>query len=98
MMKNIKIADEKGLKDVKVYRLCECDAVAAYTEEEARSWYKNLTGLSDEDLYKPDEVEIVSPEYKIRKGEDDPELITVGEIVETYWDGEPFIAITTGGY
>ncbi|CAM4111944.1 hypothetical protein [Mesobacillus thioparans] len=89
---------EKELKDVHVFQLCECDAVAAYTQEEARSWYKELTGLSDEDLYKYEDVEIVSPDYKVRKGEEESELITVGEIVRTYWEGKPFIAISTGGY
>lgn len=88
----------KGLQDVRVFQLCECDAVAAYTLEEAKSWYKSLTGLKEDDLYSDDEIELVSPDYKVRKGEDDPELISVKEIVEMYWEGEPFIAITTGGY
>lgn len=91
----LEIVDEKGLQDVRVFQLCESDAVAAYTQDEAREWYKQLTGLSDDDLYPYDDVEIVSPDYKVRKGEDEPGLITVREIVETYWNGEPFITITT---
>lgn len=95
IMNKLEIVEEKGLQDVHVFQICESDAVAAYSQDEAREWYKGLTGLSDDDLYSYDEVEIVSPEYKVRKGEDEPGLITVREIVETYWNGEPFIAITT---
>lgn len=91
----LEIAEVKGLQDVHVFQICESDAVAAYSQDEAREWYKQVTGLSDDDLYPYDEVEIVSPGYTVRKGEDEPGLITVREIVETYWNGEPFIAITT---
>ncbi len=94
-MKNLEVIEEKGLQDVRVFQICESDAVAAYSQDEARGWYKKLTGLSDDDLYSYENVEIVSPDYKVRKGEDEPGLITVGEIVKTYWNGEPFIAITT---
>lgn len=93
-MKSLEIIDEKGLNDVLVFQLCECDAVAAYSQDEAREWYKNLTGLSDDELYSYDDVEIVSPTLKVRKGEDEPELISVQEIIDIYWNGEPFIAIT----
>lgn len=97
-MEKLEVIEEKGLQDVHVFQICECDAVAAFSQEEARDWYKELTGLTDDDLYSYDEVEIVSNDYKVRKSEDDPELISVQEIIETYWDGNPFIAITTGGY
>ena len=97
-MGNLFTVEEKGLQDVKVFWLCECDAVAAFTLEEARVWYKELTGLTDEELYEDEDVAIVSPDHKVHKGEDDLELITVKEIIETYWDGKPFIAISTGGY
>lgn len=93
-MNMLEIAEEKGLKDVHVFQLCECDAVAAYSLDEALVWYKNLTGLTDEDLYSYDDVEIVSPSYKVHKSEDEPELITVQEIIEKYWEGEPFIVFT----
>ena len=68
--------------------------MAAYSQDEAREWYKNTTGLSDDELYSYDDVEIVSPTLKVRKGEDEPELISVQEIIDIYWNGEPFIAIT----
>lgn len=93
----LEIAEEKGLQDVKVFWLCECDAVAAYSLDEARTYYKNLTGLSDEELYTDEEVEIEKMDANIRETEDeDSKMITVQEIVNRYWEGEPFIAITTG--
>lgn len=94
-MKKLEVIEEKGLKDVCVFQLCESDAVAAYSLEEAKTWYKELTGLSDDELYSDEDVEIVSLDYKVRKGEEVPDLISVREIVETYWNGEPFIAISS---
>lgn len=91
----LEIADEKGLQDVLVFQLCECDAVAAYSLDEAKSWYKAETGLTDEDLYSDEEVKIVSPDLVVRKDADSSDFITVREIVDAYWEGEPFIAIST---
>lgn len=96
-MNELKITEEKGLNDIRVFQICECDAVATYSLEEAKSWYKEFTGLSDDDLYSDNEIKTVSFDYEVRKSEDDQELISVGEIVNLYWEGEPFIAITTGG-
>lgn len=83
-------------KKVRVWQVCECDSVAAETLEEARTWYKEITGFDDDELYDPEEVEIVSPRYKVRKSEEDSELISVKEIVEEYWLGEPMIVTTMG--
>lgn len=94
-MKELKIAEEKGLQDVHVFQLCECDAVAAYSQDEARDWYKEQTGFSDDELYNYDDVEIISPDHKVYKSEDSNEKITVQELVDTYWNGKPFIAVTT---
>ncbi|AKO92029.1 hypothetical protein BEH_07900 [Priestia filamentosa] len=90
----VEVAEVKGLNDVKVFQLCECDAVAAYSLEEAREWYKNLTGLEDDELYKLSEVSEVSLDMKVRKGEEVEGMITVGQIIQDYWNGEPFIAVT----
>ncbi|MCA1066090.1 hypothetical protein QTG56_25630 (plasmid) [Rossellomorea sp. AcN35-11] len=90
----VQVSQEKGLQDVHVFQLCESDAVAAYTQDEAREWYKNFTGLSDEELYDYEDVEVVSPEHKVRKSEGDPDMITVREIVDMQWDGKPFIAVS----
>lgn len=95
-MEELKVIDEKGLHDVFVFQVCESDSVASYSLEEAIEFYKNLTGLTDDDLYEYDEIEIVSFDKKVRDGEDSQGLITVGEIVKRYWEGKPFIATTFG--
>jgi len=91
----LKIPEEKGLKDVHVFQICECDAVAAYSLEEAIEWYKKETGLSDEDLYSYDEIETISPDCKVLNAENIDEMISVQEIINTYWNGSPFIALST---
>ncbi|GAV11453.1 hypothetical protein [Paenibacillus sp. NAIST15-1] len=93
----LEIAEENGLKDVKVFQICECDAVAAYTVEEAKAWYKELTGVTDDELYPDEEIEIVPIDSKVYESEDSTKLITVQEIIETYFNGEPFIALSTEG-
>ena len=94
VVKTLVVAEEKGLQDVKVFQLCECDAVAAYTLEEAKLWYTKTTGITDDEMYDDEEIEVVSLDSKVRKDEDTADLISVREIVETYWNGEPFIAVT----
>lgn len=83
--------EEKGLKDVLVFQVCECDSVAAYSCEEAIAWYKEETGLIDDELYEYDEVEIVPFDKEVWDGEEKIKKITVREIVDTYWEGKPFI-------
>lgn len=92
-MNDIKIAEEKGLKDVLVFQVCESQSVASYSSEEALKWYEDLTGLSDE-LYTLDEIEVVPFEKVVWNGEEKGRRITVREIVDYYWDGEPFIVTT----
>ncbi|WP_438498048.1 hypothetical protein [Paenibacillus sp. IHBB 3054] len=94
-MEELKVAEEKGLQDVYVYQICECDAVAAYSVEEAKSFYTELTGVKDDELYADDDVEIISPESKVRNSEEDDELISIQEILEKHWEGEPFIVCST---
>lgn len=94
-MEELKVAEEKGLQDVHVFQICECDAVAAYSLEEAINWYKEITSLSDSDLYEHEDIEIISLDYKVRNSEEDDELISVREIIENHWNGEPFIVCST---
>lgn len=95
-MEELKVIDEKGLKDVRVFRLCECDAVAAYTLDEAIEWYKEQTGLADDELYPREEIKILSPDYKVYKDAyNSEEMITLSELVDQEWRGEPFIACST---
>lgn len=94
-MEELKVIDEKGLKDVRVFRLCECDAVAAYTLDEAIEWYKEQTGIADDELYSLDEMEVVPMDYKVYDSEEKAEKVSVQEIINRYWQGEPFIALST---
>lgn len=94
-MKELVIAEQKGLSNVYVYQLCEDDAVAAYSLEEAKEWYKELTGLSDDELYSDDDVEVIDMSKEVWNDECLTTKTTVREIVNTYWDGEPFIAVTS---
>lgn len=89
----------RELKSVQVFWLCECYAVASYSLDEAISWYKESADLRDfylDNLYDYDEIEVISPDYKVQKSEDDTQLISVKEIVEKYWNGTPFMVATTG--
>ena len=90
----LQIAEIKGLQDVQVYRICKCDAVAAYSLDEAFEWYKEKTGLEGEELYAYDDVEIIDKSVPVWSDEDMKEKITVGEIINREWNGEPFIAIS----
>ncbi|MBG9730803.1 hypothetical protein ABD87_15020 [Lysinibacillus sphaericus] len=92
------VSEVRGVQDVQVFWLREYDAVVAHSLDEAISWYKELTGLSDDDLYDYDEIEVISPDYKMQKSEDDTQLISVKEIVEKLWDLTPFMVVTTGGH
>jgi hypothetical protein len=83
--------EEKGLQDVLVFQVCECDSVAAYSCDEAIAWYKEHTGLNDDELYEYDEIEVVPFDKEVWRDEERTGLITVREIVDTYWEGKPFI-------
>ncbi|MNW28134.1 hypothetical protein D3C74_49470 [compost metagenome] len=94
-MEELKIAETKGLADVYAYQLCESTAVAAYSLEEAKNWYKELTGLEDEDLYSDDELEIVSDDYMVYEDDSMNGMISVGDIIDQRWVGGPFIVFTS---
>lgn len=83
-----------NIENVFVYRICECDAVAAYSLEDAIEWYKKFTGVELDELYTYDDVEIVDKSDSVWSDEDMKEKITVGEIINREWNGEPFIAIS----
>ena len=90
-----KILDKKiEQKMINVYQVCEGDAVAATCAEEAKNWYKQITGITDEELYSYEEIEILPLDYEVRAGEDTEEMISVKEILKQYWKGKPFIAIS----
>lgn len=80
-------------KEIRVYQLTEDDAVAAEWDTDAVEWYKNLTGLEDDEINSPEDVELVDLDKVILKGEGTDETTTVREVVKEYWTGEPFIAV-----
>lgn len=81
-------------ENIQVYQLCECDAVAAETLEQAIEWYMVETGLTEDDLYPLDEIELVPMDRKVM-ADGEGVLISVQEIINRYWDGKPFRAVTT---
>ncbi|MGF7046372.1 hypothetical protein J2T13_000848 [Paenibacillus sp. DS2015] len=93
-MNKLEVIDEKGLQDVMVFRLCDSDAVAAYSQEEARTFYKELTGVKDDELFTDDEVEIISLDSEIWDDEDKTIKKKLKDVVNEQWDGEPFIAVS----
>lgn len=95
-MKNLMVAEQKGLQDVKVFKLNDEVAVAAYTVEEAKAWYISRHKVSEDELFNDKDILVVSMDEKVRKGEGEEEegMISVREIVNTYCEGEPFIAIS----
>jgi hypothetical protein len=90
----LKVVEEKGLQDVQVFRICECDAVAAYSIEEAKNYYKELTGGDESSLYFDEDVEIIPLETKIWNDEEMTNKKTLQEILEECWEGKPQIAIS----
>lgn len=87
--------ESKGLVDVKVFQVCECDAVAAYSLEDAKEWYKNETGLSDDELYSDDEVKFVPLDHLIYESEYSEKRVPIRKVVNEQWNGVPFIVFTT---
>jgi|GEM_PF-5281165 hypothetical protein len=81
-------------EQVFVYRLCECDSVAARSLEEALQWYKDTTGVPDDELYSNDDIEVLPFDYEVYD-EDRKGLMSIRQIIDKYWAGEPFIACST---
>jgi hypothetical protein len=81
----------EGLDRVKVFELCDYASVAAFSQEEARSWYIESTGVEDTDLRSREEVTEVPFDLMVWDNEEMTEKIAVGEIVKQEWKGEPFI-------
>ncbi|MCR6096904.1 hypothetical protein HXA31_20305 [Salipaludibacillus agaradhaerens] len=93
-MKKLEIIESKGLEDVKVFRVCECDAVAAYSLDEAIEFYKEFTGLEDDDLYDYEAIEVIGIENEFYDDEDRKVKKKLKDMVRENWDGKPFIVLT----
>ncbi|TCZ76159.1 hypothetical protein E0485_15080 [Paenibacillus albiflavus] len=78
------------MENVKVYRLNECDAVAAESLEQAKKWYLETTGEESDE-----QCEQVSFDAMIWEDEFMQRKIPVREILENHWNGTPFIVFST---
>jgi len=80
--------------ELHVFKLCDYAAVAAPSLDEATDWYKDITGLDDWDLYAEEDVNTIPYSDSIYADENKKQTITIREILEKYWKGEPFIAVS----
>jgi len=78
---------------VRVYRLNEYDAVAAKSEEQAKEFYLKLTGLDEEEAF--EDVSIVPMDYMVWTDDTRTSKISIKDLIENEWEGEPFIAFST---
>jgi hypothetical protein len=82
------------MADVQVFQMNEYDAVAAKSEEQAREFYLQFTGLSEDEAF-PEEITVVPMNKKVWNDETMENKITLDRIIEKMWKGKPFIATTT---
>ena len=94
-MNELKIAEVKGLRDIKVFQVNECDTVAAYSLSEAKEAYKRITGMDDEEAFYDFEAEERSLDERIWDDEDRKSKSSMREIINQHWNGEPFIVCST---
>jgi hypothetical protein len=79
------------IKDVKVFEICDSDAVAARTLEEAIAWYTDHTGIGLEELHEEKDIREIERSYMVWDDETRSRKISVEQILEDYWQDEPFI-------
>lgn len=85
----------EGLINMKAFQINESDTVAAYTLEEAKQYYRKITGLSDDDAFYDYEARECSLDELIWDDEERTKQKTLREAIDQYWEGEPFIVCTT---
>jgi hypothetical protein len=83
------------LLKVKVFQLNECDAVAAFFLEEAKEWYMKETGLDAKEAFYDYKAEEVPLDQLIWEDETMKNKISIHQVVEEYWNGQPFIAVSS---
>lgn len=83
------------MKNVKVYQLNEYDSVAAVSLEQAKDYYQNETGLSNEDAFYNFVPYERSMEDKVYTDETRTDMQTLSSVVEECWKGKPFIATSS---
>ena len=82
------------MENVKVFRLNECDGVAAKTLEQAKEYYMEATGLNEEDAFYDYEATEFPLTHEIWEDESETKKQTLQEVVDEFWKGEPFIAFS----
>ncbi|MCK0471413.1 hypothetical protein [Halalkalibacter sp. APA_J-10(15)] len=92
-MEELEIIESKGLEDVRVFRVCECNAVAAYSLDEAIEFYKEDTGVADDELYAYKNIEVIGLENEFYEDEERSVKKKLKDMVSENWDGHPFIVL-----
>ncbi|MBL4951089.1 hypothetical protein JK635_02390 [Neobacillus sp. YIM B02564] len=82
----------KTVPIVHVYQMNEYDAVAAESVEQAIEYYSQFEPLDEEDI---ENIEVVPMDYQVWDDEERTKKISIREIIENEWKGEPFIAFST---
>ncbi len=80
-----------------IWRLSDYEAVAAPTLAQALEWYEEQTGITEDDRYSIQEIEIMKLDRLIYIEEGQPEQETLRESLERHYDfvcHEPYFAIT----
>lgn len=82
-------------KDVKVFEVNECEAVAAHTLEEAKAWYLKEYQMDETEAFYDHEAQEITKDKLVWNDEGRTQKISVGEIVDLHWKGKPFVVYST---
>lgn len=82
-------------KDVKVFEVNECEAVAAHTLEEAKAWYLQEYEMDELDAFYDHKAQEISKDKLVWYDEERTRKVSVGEIVDLHWNGKPFLVYST---
>lgn len=94
-MEQLKVAEVKGLKDMKAFQVNEYDTVAAYSLEEAKTFYLKHTGMDEKEAFYDFEAEERSLDEMIWEDETRQSKQSIKQVIQEYWDGSPFIVCST---
>jgi hypothetical protein len=85
----------KETKDVKAFELNECDVVAAHTLGEAKTWYMEEYSMDAEEAFYDHKPQEITKDKLVWDDEERTRKISVGEIIDLYWEGKPFVVYST---
>jgi hypothetical protein len=80
--------------NIKAFKLNEVDTIAAPTLQEAKDWYLDNSGFTEEEAF--EDIHEVNLDTKIWDNERMTKKISIREAISRYWKGKPFI-VSTGG-